>query len=140
MHRTRKDEEVYPKVMRVPLGAKQDGKNENIAYTMEKRLTLGDFGSTERLFDDNVPAYSRHVSNQDATTGATKSEQTFRPKRNTDSVCKHVNAFEDARAALVGELDFLVGTAGQNRASGLSGSATESTRRRRRDVMHGVGM
>ena len=32
-------------------------------------------------------------ANQDATTGATKSEQTFRPKRNTDSVCKHVDAF-----------------------------------------------
>ena len=76
-------------------------------------------------------------ANQDVTTGASKSKQTFRPKRNTDSVCKHVNAIEDARAGLVGELDFLVGTASQNRASGLSGSATEGTRRRRRDVMHG---
>ena len=76
-------------------------------------------------------------ANQDVTTGATKSKRTFRPKRNTDSVCKHVNAIEDARASLVGELDFLVGTASQYRASSLSGSATESTRRRRRDVMHG---
>ena len=127
MHRTRRYVEVYPEVMRLP-GAKQDGKNRKIVYTMQKGLTLGDFGSTERLFDDNVPAYSRHVSNQDATTGATESEQTFRPKRNTDSVCKHVNAFEDACAALVGELDFLVCTAGQNRANGFSGSATKSTR------------
>jgi hypothetical protein len=79
-------------------------------------------------------------ANQDETTEVTKSKRTFRPKRDTDSVCKHVNAFEDARAALVGESDFLVGTAGQHRASGLSGSATKSTRRRRRDVMHGVEM
>jgi hypothetical protein len=27
-------------------------------------------------------------------------KQTFWPKRNTDSVCKHVDAFEDARTAL----------------------------------------
>ena len=64
-------------------------------------------------------------------------EQTFRPKRNTNSVCKHVNTLEDARAALVGKLNFLVGAAGEDSASGLRGSTTERAGGARRDVMHG---
>jgi hypothetical protein len=42
---------------------------------------------------------------QDTTTRTTMSKRTFWPKRNTDSVCKHVNAFKDFCVALIGELD-----------------------------------
>jgi hypothetical protein len=28
----------------------------------KEKLTLGDFGTTERLLDDNIPTYTRHVS------------------------------------------------------------------------------
>jgi hypothetical protein len=78
-------------------------------------------------------------ANQRATDEtALGEERTFRPKRNTDSVCKHVNALEDARAALVGKLNFLVGAAGEDGASGLRGSTTERAGGARRDVMHGV--
>jgi hypothetical protein len=69
---------------------------------------------------------------------ALEEEQTFWPKRNTNSVCKHVNALENARAALVGKLNFLVGAAGENSASGLRGSTTERAGGARGDVMHGV--
>jgi len=78
-------------------------------------------------------------ANQRATDkSALGEEQTFRPKRNTNSVCKHVNALEDARAAFVGKLNFLVGAAGEDGASGLRGSTTERAGGARRDVMHGV--
>jgi len=63
---------------------------------------------------------------------------TFRSKRNTNSVCKHVNALEDARAALVGKLNFLVGATREDGASGLRGRTAESAGGARRDVMHGV--
>ena len=99
-------------------------------------LTFGDFGTTERLFDDNVPTFARHVSKP--TRSATGKGQTFRPKRNTDSVCKHVDALEDARTTLVGKLNFLVGATGENGASGLRGSTTERAGGAGRDVMHGV--
>jgi hypothetical protein len=104
-------------------------------------LTFGDFGTTERLFDDNVPTYARHVSKTNASPRKVHRErktQTFRSKRNTDSVCKHVDALEDASAALVGKLNFLVGAAGEDGASGLRGCTTERTGGARRDVMHGV--
>lgn len=103
-------------------------------------LTLGDFGTTERLLDDNVPTYTRHVSNPGKTTNykSRKREQTFWSKRNTDSVCKHVDAFEDARAALVGKPNFLVGTAGENGAGSFRRSTTECARRAGSDVVHGV--
>jgi hypothetical protein len=67
-------------------------------------------------------------------------KQTFWSKRNTDSVCKHINAFEDARAALVGKLNFLVSATGENGAGSLRRSTTERARRAGGDVMHGVGM
>lgn len=66
-------------------------------------------------------------------------KQTFRSKRNTDSACKHVDAFEDACAALVRKLNFLVSTAGENGAGSLRRSTTERARRAGGDVVHGVG-
>jgi hypothetical protein len=71
---------------------------------------------------------------------ARERKQTFWSKRNTDSICKHVDAFEDACAALVRKLNFLVSTAGENGAGSLRRSTTERARRAGGDVVHGVGM
>ncbi len=67
-------------------------------------------------------------------------KQTFWSKRNTNSVCKHVDAFEDARAALIRKLNFLVSATGENGAGSLRRSTTERARRAGGDVVHGVGM
>jgi hypothetical protein len=41
---------------------KQKKGTTNYGFKMTKKLTLGDFGTTIRLLDDNVPTYTRHVS------------------------------------------------------------------------------
>ena len=74
------------------------------------------------------------------TAKASKRKRTFWSKRNTDSVCKHVNAFEDARATLVRKLNFLVSATGENGTGSLRRSTTERTRRAGGDVVHGVEM
>ena len=105
----------------------------------EERLTFCDFGTAVRLFDDNVPTL-RATRQHTKTRQAQIKSKTFWPKRNTDSVCKYVDAFENARAALIRELNFLVDAASENGASSPGRSTTERARGRRSDVMHGVGM
>ena len=58
------------------LGDNETEKNRQIRCAKKKKgLTLGDFGSTVRLLDDNVPAYARHVSKPRHDNGSNK-EQT----------------------------------------------------------------
>jgi hypothetical protein len=47
---------------RVERKMKRRGPSTCIKAQAKERLTFGDFGTTVRLFDDNVPAYARHVS------------------------------------------------------------------------------
>jgi hypothetical protein len=107
---------------------------------MRKKLTLGDFRTTVRLFNDNIPTYARHVSKLRDNYKVRGKKQTFWSKRNTDSVCKHVNTFKNARAALVGKPNFFVSAASENSAGSLCRSTTERARGAGGDVVHGVRM
>ena len=81
---------------------------------------------------------TRQQTKEKRITRARKRKQTFWSKRNTDSVCKHVDAFEDACAALVRKLNFLVSAAGENGAGSLRRSTAERARRAGGDVVHDV--
>ena len=41
---------------------KREQQTTDIKSRARENLTFGDFGATERLLDDNVPTYMRHVS------------------------------------------------------------------------------
>ena len=115
-----------------------------VAHRMEDskklHLPLVIFGPPKGCSMMTLRPAKRRVSRA-SPRAASKSREslTLRTERNADSVCEDIDTLEDARAALVGELDFLVGTALQCRLSSLRSGSADSRGRRGGETVHGSG-
>ena len=105
---------------------------------MKVTLTLSDLRAAERLLDDDVATCKRmRCQSPTHPTHQRNSARTLRPEGNANSVREDVDALEDARAALVGELDLLVRAALERGLRSLGRCAADGGRRCAGQTVHG---